>query len=486
VAPEVRVRFAPSPTGFLHVGGARTALFNWLYARHMGGKFVLRVEDTDTARNSKEAVDAIFEGMKWLGLNWDEGPGAAEPHAPYFQTQRLDIYKKYVAKLTAAGRAYKCYLTAEELAVKREAAVARNEAYRYDRRWALDIDPELRARHEAEGTPFVVRFKAPDEGTIVLDDLVHGTISFEAKQMVDDFVLVKKDGVPTYNFAVVIDDATMAITHVIRGDDHLSNTPKQMAIYEALGLPTPRFGHIPMILGPDKVKLSKRHGAVSVMQYAEDGYLPHALVNYLVRLGWSHGDQEIFTIEEMVQAYSLEALNKTAAVFDVAKLDWLNAHYIKSSDPQELVTLLQPFWAKLGLDTSSKSPEWLATAVRSLQERSKTLVVMAESSRVYFAGAVEYDPAAVAKFLTVENRDMLKALKERLEKLSEWTEAALEPVFAELAAERGVKLGGIIQPTRVAVTGKTASAGMYEVLGLMGRDLSLERLAGAIAQPVGH
>lgn len=483
VSQAVRVRFAPSPTGYLHVGGARTALFNWLYARNTGGQFVLRIEDTDTARSTEEAVKAIFDGMTWLGLTWDEGPGAAEPNGPSFQTQRLDYYNKYVDQLLASGHAFKCYMTPEELDAKRQEATGRGEIYRYDRRWALDRPAADIAADDAAKKPFVVRFKSPAAGIITIQDIVHGEVNFDVKEMVDDFVIVKKDGIPTYNFAVVIDDATMFITHVIRGDDHLSNTPKQIALYQALGLPVPLFGHIPMILGPDKVKLSKRHGAVSVMQYAEEGYLPHAVLNYLVRLGWSHGDQELFEPDEMIRVFDLDGLNKTAAVFDVAKLEWVNAHYMKAADPADLVKLMMPFWAKAGLPAEGRDAAWLQGVVRSLQERARTLVQMADASRFYFDVPVSYDEAALAKHLTPDNRAMLADLRTRLEGVSTWDEATLEPLFKEFATERGLKLGGVIQPTRVAVTGTAASPGMYEVLALLGRDLSLARMAGALAQP---
>jgi glutamyl-tRNA synthetase len=477
VSEKVRVRFAPSPTGYLHVGGARTALFNWLYARHTGGEFILRIEDTDRARSTDASVQAIFEGMSWLGLTWDEGPGKEGPLAPYFQTERLDTYRAYADKLIAAGRAYKCYLTAEELAAKREEAAAAGEQPRYNREWCTDA---IRSEREAQGLPYVLRFKAPDSGTIVIEDLVKGTVTFEATEMVDDFVLVKNDGIPTYNYAVVIDDATMGITHVLRGDDHLSNTPKQIAVYQALGLPLPKFGHIPMILGADKTRLSKRHGATSVMQYHDEGYLAQAMVNYLVRLGWSHGDQEIFTLDEMIALFTTEGINKTASVFDNQKLEWLNAHYIKSIPTEELVALTKPFWAKAGLDVEAAKPEWLAHLANALKERSRTLVELAAQSVTYVDRELEYDAAAVAKFLTPANKPMLEALHDRLSALSTWDEAALEPVFKGLAEELGLKLGGVIQPTRVATTGKTASPGMYDVLVLLGRELSLKRLKHAI------
>jgi glutamyl-tRNA synthetase len=479
VSEKVRVRFAPSPTGYLHVGGARTALFNWLFARHTGGEFILRIEDTDQARSTEASVEAIFEGMTWLGLDWDEGPGKEGPHAPYFQTQRLDTYQRYADQLLASGRAYKCYLTAEELEIKRNEAAAAGEQPRYNRAWCTD---EIRAERGAAGKPFVLRFKAPDTGTIVVEDLVKGTVSFEALQMVDDFVLVKNDGIPTYNYAVVIDDATMGITHVLRGDDHLSNTPKQIAVYEALGLPVPKFGHIPMILGQDKTRLSKRHGATSVMQYDEDGYLSQAMVNYLVRLGWSHGDDELFTMQEMIDLFTVEGINKTASVFDNQKLEWVNAHYIKTIPTDELAKLARPFWEKAGLPLDGKSDAWLGAVANGLKERARTLVQLADGSRPFFPVPVEYDEAAVAKFLTPANKPMLEALRDRLVAVSAdgWTDAGLEALFKGLAEELGLKLGGLIQPTRVAVTGKTASPGMYEVLVLMGRDLSIERLNHAI------
>ncbi|HEY9724739.1 MAG TPA: glutamate--tRNA ligase, partial [Oscillatoriaceae cyanobacterium] len=380
--------------------------------------------------------------------------------------------------LVEMGRAYRCYLTAEELEVLREEAAKRGEPPGYQRGWCTE---ERRRRGEAEGQPYVLRFRAPDSGTIVVDDLVHGPVSFEVAQMVDDFVLIKKDGVPTYNYAVVIDDATMGITHVLRGDDHLSNTPKQIAIYQALNLPLPRFGHIPMILGPDKTRLSKRHGATSVMQYSTDGYLSDALVNYLVRLGWAHGDQEIFSREEMIRAFDLQGLNKTAAVFDPAKLEWLNAHYIKSMPASDLAVCMLPFWEAKGLPAAAQPPAWLARVVSSLQERSRTLVQLAEASAIFFDRPLEFDDAAVSKFLNAENAALLGTLRERLAALPEWEESALETTFKALAEERGIKLGALIQPTRVAVTGRTASPGMYEVLVLLGRELSLRRLEQAIA-----
>ncbi|MFP5501193.1 MAG: glutamate--tRNA ligase, partial [Candidatus Sericytochromatia bacterium] len=444
---------------------------------HHGGTFILRVEDTDVARSTEASVQAILDGMSWLGLDWDEGPGKEGPHAPYFQTQRLDTYREAANKLIASGRAYKCFLTAEELEQKRKEAAEKGEAPRYNRAW----QPEpLRAEREAAGAPHVLRFKAPEHGTIVVEDLVRGTVTFEAAEMVDDFVLVKADGIPTYNFAVVIDDATMEVTHVLRGDDHLSNTPKQIAVYEALGLPLPKFGHIPMILGPDKTRLSKRHGATSVMQYEADGFLPSAMINYLVRLGWSHGDQEIFTIEEMTSLFDADGINKTAAVFDHAKLEWLNAHYIKEAAPGDLVGLLKPRWAAQGLPVGQVGEDWLEGVVKSLQVRARTLNELAEQSAFYFHVPVSYDPEAASKFLKPENVPLLTAMRDRLGALGTWDEASLEALFKQFVEERGIKLGAAIQPCRVAVSGRTATPGMYEVLALMGKGLVLERFDEAL------
>jgi glutamyl-tRNA synthetase len=461
------------------VGGARTALFNWLFARKHGGVFILRVEDTDQARSTDESVDAIFEGMRWLDLAWDEGPGAAEPHAPYFQTERLDIYNAYADKLMAAGRAYRSYLTKEELAAKRAEQEARGEHPHYERSWS-DLDDATRARYEAEGRPFVVRFKAPDAGTIVVKDVLRGDVSFDAAQMVDDFVLIKNDGIPTYNYAVVIDDATMDVTHVIRGDDHLSNTPKQIAVFEALGLPVPVFCHLPMILGADKSKLSKRHGTTSVQLFRDQGFLPEALINYLVRLGWSHGDQEYFTREEMIEKFSLEALNKSAAVFDFAKLEAMNMQYIKEADRDRLVALVTPRWEAMGLPVAGRDRAWLHGVIKTLQERSRTLVQLAEGAKPFFDVPLAYDPAAVEKQLGPDSLAHLAALRAPLAALEPWDEASLEALFKGYAEEKGAKLGQVIQPMRVAMTGKTASPGMYEVLALLGRELTLRRLDAAV------
>lgn len=476
---RVRVRFAPSPTGYLHVGGARTALFNWLFAKKLGGTFILRVEDTDLARSTDESVDAIFAGMRWLDLGWDEGPGAAEPHAPYFQTQRLDIYQKYAAELIANDRAFRCYLDKDELAAKRAEQEARGERPHYLREWSA-IDDETRAGYEAEGRKFVVRFKSPGTGTIIVNDVLRGEVTFDIAVNVEDYVLIKNDGVPTYNYAVVIDDATMDVTHVIRGDDHLSNTPKQVAIFEALSLPVPIFCHLPMILGADKSKLSKRHGTTSVQKFEHDGFLPEALINYLVRLGWSHGDQEFFTRQEMIDLFSLEALNKSAAVFDFAKLEAVNGQYIRDAAAERLLGLMKPRWEAAGLNLAGKSDAWLIGVIDTLRERSKTLVQMVDGSRFYFDGAVAFDEAAVGKHLTDEGRGTLRQLRDHLAAGDDWSAAGLQAALEAFSATNDVKMGKISQPARVALTGKAASPGMYEMLALVGKDLTLKRFDEAL------
>ncbi|HEY9855491.1 MAG TPA: glutamate--tRNA ligase [Stenomitos sp.] len=475
---KIRVRFAPSPTGYLHVGGARTALFNWLLARHSGGTFVLRIEDTDLARSTEASVQAILDGMRWLGLSWDEGPDIGGPYAPYFQMQRLDTYKHYVDRLLNEGHAYHCFCSKEELDAMREEAQKKGEAFSYTGR-CRNLLPEIAQRLREEGRQPVIRFKTPTEGETVVEDLIHGSVSFQ-NALLDDFVLVKADGVPTYNYAVVIDDATMEITHVLRGDDHLSNTPKQILIYQALGLPMPQFGHIPMILGQDRARLSKRHGATSVMAYEEAGYLPEAMLNYLAKLGWACGDQEEFTVEELIEKFTVAGVNNTAAVFDQAKLDWLNGVWMRRLPTSTLVERLKPRWAARGWLTERHTDEWLNALVELLKERARTLVELVDYSTFFFDVPIEYKPEAVEKFLVPENRAILEALRDRLPKAEPWDLATVEGVFRNLASELGVKAGAVIQPARVALTGSTASPGMFETATLMGPELVAKRLQGAL------
>jgi glutamyl-tRNA synthetase len=458
----VRTRFAPSPTGYLHIGGARTALFSWLYARHHGGTFVLRIEDTDRARSTPESIQAILDGLTWLGIDWDEGP--------FYQTARFDLYREAAARLDASGWTYRCYCTSEELEARRAAALAAGRTPAYDRTCRRRTD------HPA-GTPSVLRFKTPLDGTLVIDDLVKGPIQF-AHTDLDDFVIARADGTPLYNFCVVVDDVDMRITHVIRGDDHVANTPRQALLYQALGAPAPRFAHVPLILGLDKTRLSKRHGATSVIAYRDLGLLPDALVNYLVRLGWSHGDQEIFSRRELIEHFSLEHVGRSPSVFNPEKLEWLNAHYLKALPTAELASLAEPFLREQGTPVPADRGH-LEAAVGTLQERARTLVELAGMARFYFVDGVVVDPAAAAQHLTAAIAPALDDLATTLAAHDEWTAAALEELFRQVIARHGTKLGKLAQPVRVAVTGGTASPGLFEVLAILGREKTLARLASA-------
>ena len=463
---QVRVRFAPSPTGHLHIGGARTALFNWLYARHYNGVFVLRIEDTDRTRSTDEYIEAIIEGMKWLGLGWEEGP--------FRQTDRFDVYRNYIDKLLQEDKAYYCYCSVEELEQRRQLALAQGKPQKYDGR-CRDLKEPIPGRIPT------VRFKMPQHDETVLDDMIRGKIVFDNTQL-DDLIILRSDNTPTYNFTVVVDDVDMRITHVIRGDDHLNNTPKQIHIYKALGYEMPRFAHLPMILGADKTRLSKRHGATSVMAYCEMGYLPDALVNYLVRLGWSHGDQEVFTREELVRYFSFESVGSAAAVFNPEKLLWLNQQYIMAASPERLAELVIPFLVRENIITEEQTPDiaWLAKAVKTLQERAKTLVDMAKSLRYYLVDDIAFDEKAREKFLNEKSRPLLKDLKDHLLHLSDFAPAGLEPAFKAVVEKHGVKLGALAQPVRVAMTGGTESPGIYEVLEVLGKEKTMKRLDRAI------
>jgi glutamyl-tRNA synthetase len=463
-AGRVRVRFPPSPSGHLHVGSARTALFNWLFARHHGGAFVLRIEDTDRSRSTEESIDSILEAMRWLGLDWDEGP----PAPGYRQTERLDIYAAHARRLLAAGRAYYCACGPEQLEAERAAAQARKETFRYSGR--------CRDRGLTEGA---LRLRVPDEGETVVHDLLRGPVTFAHSQL-DDWILVRTDGVPTYNFCVVVDDVTMAISHVIRGDDHLSNTPKQVLCYEALGYALPEFAHIPMITGADRSRLSKRHGATSVQAFRDAGVLPMAMVNYLARLGWSHGDQEIFTRDELVEHFDLKHVGSAAAVFDATKLEWLNQEWIKRMPGAELAAATVPFLERAGIAPPADR-QWLARVVESLRERARTLVEMVEMARFYFERPATWEPAAVPKLFTAEGKQRLAILIRRLDGQDGFDAASLELVYRGLAAELGLKLVDLAQLTRLAVTGRTASPPIFEVLAVLGKPETLARLRAAHA-----
>ncbi|MBI5454578.1 MAG: glutamate--tRNA ligase [Deltaproteobacteria bacterium] len=456
-----RTRFAPSPTGYLHIGGARTALFNLLFARHNKGKFILRIEDTDVARSTEESIKAILDGMEWLGLHWDEGP--------FFQSKRFDLYREHAYRLLEAGEAYRCYCTPEELEARREAAMKEGRPPKYDGR--------CKNIHEKLDKPFALRFKVPP-GTTVVRDVIKGAISFD-NSTIEDLVILRSDTTPTYNFCVVVDDATMDITHVIRGDDHLNNTPKQILLYKALGHELPVFAHLPMILGSDKTRLSKRHGATSVMAYKEMGYLPQALVNYLARLGWSHGDEEIFSMNDLIEKFTLESVGASSGVFNPEKLLWLNQHYIKSTPDDELAGLVAPFFEALGLNVSGD--ERLPKIAGTLKERSRTLKDMAESGAFYFKDKAEYDPKAAEKFLTPDNAELFALVIERLEPLETFAHKPLEEAFNAILAEKDLKLGKIAQPVRVALTGGTVSPGIFEMMEAFGKGTVITRLKDALA-----
>ena len=459
---QIRVRFAPSPTGFLHIGGVRTALFNWLFARQQKGVFVLRIEDTDQSRSTDESIQAIIEGLKWVGLDWDEGP--------YRQTERMDLYRSHAVKLLEKGEAYWCICKAEELDARRKEAEAKGLSPKYDGR--------CRDRGLTNPTgDAALRFKAPQEGETVVDDLIKGKIVFD-NNVQDDLIILRSNGYPTYNFSVVVDDALMNITHVVRGDDHLTNTPRQVPIFQALGFPVPQFGHLPMILGSDKARLSKRHGATSIMAYKDMGYLPDAMLNYLVRLGWSHGDQELFTRQELTEKFSWKNVQTSAAVFNPEKLLWVNAEYIKISPPaqvaQALVPLLQA--AGLGGEVQTVSAGRLMQLVVLVKERVKTLVEMVDWVRPYFGQAVTYDEEAAKKFLTPAIAPILAKLLTRFEAFPTFSKQQWEGAFKQLVEEEGVKMGQLAQPVRVALTGRAASPGLFDVMEVLGRDRTLFRL----------
>jgi len=458
---ELRVRFAPSPTGYLHVGGARTALFNWLQARKQGGTFILRIEDTDVERSTKESLEAILEGMKWLGMEWDEGP--------FYQSDSFPLYKEYVQKLLEAGKAYKCYCTAEELDIKRNQAMQEGRKPKYDGTCRERGD-------QPDGQPYVVRFRAPQGGATAFDDLIKGTITFPNEEL-DDLIIQRTDGTPTYNFCVVIDDATMRITTVIRGDDHVNNTPRQIQLYEALGFPVPQFAHVPMILGADKARLSKRHGATSVIAYRDMGYLPEALLNYLVRLGWSNGDDEIFSRDEMVQKFDISNVGRSASVFNTEKLNWLNAHYIKNCDPERLADLLLPHLSKREV-TTLNGPD-LMIVVRTLQERAQTLEEMAERAVFFYKAPVSYDEAALAKFDKELLSAVFGAVTEKLSKVSEADVSVIDALFKEVCSEKGWKMGQVGQPVRIALSGGTQAPGIGEIVVTLGVEETLRRIKRA-------
>lgn len=473
-----RVRFAPSPTGYLHVGGARTALFNWLFARRHHGAFVLRLEDTDAERSSWEMVTGIIDAMRWLKLDWDEGPDVGGPHAPYFQSERLAIYRAVADRLVAAGKAYYCYCSPETLRQKREEAERRGEAWKYDRTCDI-LPPEKIAELEATASPRATRFRVP-EGTTRFDDLVHGPIEFDHVNL-EDFVILRSDGHPTYHLSVVADDIDMRITHVVRGDDHISNTPKQVLLYQAIGVPIPQFAHVPLILGPDKKRLSKRHGATSVMEYARLGYLPEAMVNFLALLGWSPGtDQQIFTRDELINVFSLEGIGGSSAVFDPEKLEWFNSQHIFRLPAEEIASRLKPLLEEAGLwrdELAGARREMFLGVIELFKTRVKRLPDFIEAGRPFFEETVEYDPSAVKKHLAAPGlAAYVRALRGALASTDPFDEPTIEARLRKVAEDLGIPAGTLIHATRVAVTGKAVSPGLFEMLAILGRDRTMARL----------
>jgi glutamyl-tRNA synthetase len=458
----VRTRFAPSPTGFLHIGGARLALYCWLYARAHNGAFILRIEDTDLERSTPEAVTAILDGMQWLGLDYDEGP--------FFQTQRMQRYQTVIQQLLDENKAYRCYCSKERLEQLREQQIANKQKPRYDGH-CRNLTTEL-------NQPFVVRFKNPQSGAVTFDDQVRGRITVQNSEL-DDLIIARSDGTPTYNFTVVVDDLDMKITHVIRGDDHINNTPRQINILTALGAAPQIYAHAPMILGADGKRLSKRHGAVSVLQYRDEGYLPEALLNYLVRLGWSYGDQEIFSIHEMIAHFKLTDINKAPSTFNPEKLLWLNQHYLKTTAPEKIIKPLAWQLQRLNID-STNGPE-LIEIIKAQRERVKTLVEMSERSRFFFEDFQHYDEKVAQKELTAESLSMLKTLHERLKGLHDWNKDAIHTILVKIAEDANVKIGKIAQPLRVATTGSNVSPPIDITLQLLGKEKTLKRIMRAIA-----
>ena len=460
---SVRTRFAPSPTGYLHIGGVRTALFNWLYARHCGGTFVLRIEDTDKERSTNESVQAILEGMAWMGLDYDEGP--------IYQTDRLERYKEVIDQLLDAGQAYRCYCTREQLDKVREEQRAQGIKPRYNRHCRDQHNPE---RPDVES---VIRFKNPLEGSVQFDDAIRGQIVISNEEL-DDLVITRANGTPTYNFAVVVDDIDMGITHVIRGDDHVNNTPRQINIFKVLGAALPIFVHVPMIVGGDGQRLSKRHGAVSVLQYRDEGFLPEAMQNYLVRLGWSSGDQEIFSLDEMISSFDIQNVNRAASAFDVDKLKWLNQHYIKASDSAQLVSLLSDRLKDRGIDVSSGPP--VDDVVSALRERAQTLDEMADKSEYFFSEFEDYDVKAAQKHLRPVAREMLADVRSRLSVVEPWSAELIHAQVMATVEDYDAKLGKLAQPLRVAVSGTAATPPIDETLLLVGKARTVDRIDRAL------
>ncbi len=480
---EIRVRFAPSPTGYLHIGGARTALFNWLFAKKQGGSLILRIEDTDMEREKEGSVSQILTSLRWLGLTWDEGPEVEGPYAPYFQSKRQERYREAAAELLVKGEAYECFCTPEELEAQREQQRAAKQPFRYART-CRHLSEEERAAKRASGLKPALRLKIPMDGEVVVDDLIHGQVHFDLQQL-DDFIIAKSSGMPTYNFACAVDDHAMQISHVLRAEEHLSNTPKQILAYRAFGWPTPQFGHLPMILAPDRSKLSKRHGATSVEEFRADGYLPETIINYLTLLGWAPGnEEEFFTLEESRKLFSLEKVSKKAAIYDVKKLTWMNGQYLSSMSAKDVLCHALPFFLAEGLLTEKEAGErrdYLERLVDVVRVRVKTLKELVEASNCFFRDLDGYDAKGQDKYFTPKGAEYLTACRDAVEKEAEFNASSLENIYNSLSGQLEVKLGDLIHPSRLALTGKTVSPGLFDVMLLLGREKTLDRLSKAIS-----
>ncbi|ERM93041.1 MAG: Glutamate--tRNA ligase 1 [Caldanaerobacter subterraneus] len=469
---EVRVRFAPSPTGSLHIGGARTALFNWLFARHHGGKFILRVDDTDLERSTEESMRGILEGLQWLGIDWDEGP--------IYQSQRLDEYRKFANKLLEEGKAYYCFCTKEELEEMRKQAEREGRPFMYTGK-CRNLTKEQIENYLKEGRKPVIRLKTPREGKTVVHDIIRGDVEFD-NSTIDDFIIMKSDGMPTYNFATVVDDYQMGITHIIRAEEHLSNTPKQILIYEALGVPLPQFAHVSMVLAPDRTKLSKRHGATSVQEFRDQGYLPEAIVNYITLLGWAPLDgEEIFDVRKSIREFSLERVSKNPAVYDVQKLTWINGHYIRSYDLDKLTQAIIPFLQKKGLIGENYDYEYIKKIVSVVREREKTLVDIADAMTYYFKEVESYEEKGVQKYFTKEGVvDILKKAAETLKNLEPFNKFTAEEAYRKLVEELGISSSALFHPTRLAISGRTFGPGLFDIMEFLGKEKTVARIERAI------
>lgn len=469
---EVRVRFAPSPTGSLHIGGARTALFNWLFARHHGGKFILRVDDTDLERSTEESMRGILEGLQWLGIDWDEGP--------IYQSQRLDEYRKFANKLLEEGKAYYCFCTKEELEEMRKQAEREGRPFMYTGK-CRNLTKEQIENYLKEGRKPVIRLKTPREGKTVVHDIIRGDVEFD-NSTIDDFIIMKSDGMPTYNFATVVDDYQMGITHIIRAEEHLSNTPKQILIYEALGVPLPQFAHVSMVLAPDRTKLSKRHGATSVQEFRDQGYLPEAIVNYITLLGWAPLDgEEIFDVRKSIREFSLERVSKNPAVYDVQKLTWINGHYIRSYDLDKLTQAIIPFLQKKGLIGENYDYEYIKKIVSVVREREKTLVYIADAMTYYFKEVESYEEKGVQKYFTKEGVvDILKKAAETLKNLEPFNKFTAEEAYRKLVEELGISSSALFHPTRLAISGRTFGPGLFDIMEFLGKEKTVARIERAI------